>query len=113
LRIADPRGHRPRIRAALKSQRKWGFEGAAGKTLAKIAKIAKVRKVKFQNSSWRSWRSWRENSPETRNCGSPTPTFNALTEGLYVAFDRVGVSYALQKQMIALLAPMQRDIVKR
>ena len=39
--------------------------------------------------------------------------FNALTEDLYIAFDRVGVSYALQNQMIALLAPMQRDIVKR
>jgi hemoglobin len=39
--------------------------------------------------------------------------FNALTEDLYIAFDRVGVSYALQNQMVALLAPMQRDIVKR
>ena len=39
--------------------------------------------------------------------------FNALTEDLYIAFDRVGVSYALQNEMIALLAPMQRDIVKR
>src|SRR4030095_16033529 len=39
--------------------------------------------------------------------------FNALTEDLYIAFDRVGVSYALQKQMIEMLAPMQRDIVKR
>lgn len=39
--------------------------------------------------------------------------FNALTEDLYVALDRVGVSYALQNQLVALLAPMQRDIVKR
>jgi hemoglobin len=39
--------------------------------------------------------------------------FNALAENLYIAFDRVGVSYALQNEMIALLAPMQRDIVKR
>ena len=39
--------------------------------------------------------------------------FNALTEDLYIAFDRVGVSYALQNQMVAPLAPMQRDIVKR
>jgi hemoglobin len=39
--------------------------------------------------------------------------FNALTEDLYIAFDRAGVSYALQNQMVALLAPMQRDIVKR
>ena len=41
-----------------------------------------------------------------------TAHFNALTEDLYIAFDRVGVSYALQNQMVALLAPMQRDIVK-
>src|SRR5687768_5849989 len=39
--------------------------------------------------------------------------FNALAEDLYIAFDRVGVSYALQNEMIALLAPLQRDIVKR
>ena len=39
--------------------------------------------------------------------------FNALAEDLYIAFDRVGVSYALQNEMIALLAPMQREIVKR
>jgi hemoglobin len=39
--------------------------------------------------------------------------FNALTEDLYIAFERVGVSYSLQNQMVALLAPMQRDIVKR
>ena len=39
--------------------------------------------------------------------------FNALTEDLYIALDRVGVSYGLQNQLIALLAPMQRDIVKR
>jgi hypothetical protein len=69
--------------------------------------------VKFQNSSWRSWRSWRENFPGDAKLRITNAYFNALTEGLYVAFDRVGVSYALQKQMIALLAPMQRDIVKR
>ncbi len=39
--------------------------------------------------------------------------FNALAEDLYIAFDRVGVSYALQNEMVALLAPMQREIVKR
>jgi hemoglobin len=39
--------------------------------------------------------------------------FNALTEDLYIAFERVGVSYSLQNEMIALLAPMQRDIVRR
>jgi hemoglobin len=39
--------------------------------------------------------------------------FNALTEDLYIAFDKVGISYSLQNQMIALLAPMQRDIVRK
>jgi hemoglobin len=39
--------------------------------------------------------------------------FNALTEDLYIALDRAGVSYGLQNQLVALLAPMQRDIVKR
>jgi hemoglobin len=39
--------------------------------------------------------------------------FNALTEDLYIAFDRVGIAYALQNEMIALLAPMQRDIVRK
>jgi hypothetical protein len=29
------------------------------------------------------------------------------------SFDRVGVRYALQNEMIALLAPTQREIVKR
>ena len=38
--------------------------------------------------------------------------FNALAEDLYQAFDRVHVPYRLQNQVIALLAPMQRDIVK-
>ena len=38
--------------------------------------------------------------------------FNALAEDLYQAFDRVRVPYRLQNQVIALLAPMQRDIVK-
>jgi hemoglobin len=39
--------------------------------------------------------------------------FNALAEDLYIALDRVGVSYALQNELIALLAPMQRDIVRK
>jgi hypothetical protein len=37
----------------------------------------------------------------------------ALTEDVYRALDPVGISYALRNQMIALPAPMQRDIVKR
>jgi hemoglobin len=38
--------------------------------------------------------------------------FNALAEDLYQAFDRVHVPYRLQNQVMALLAPMQKDIVK-
>ncbi|HEV7717260.1 MAG TPA: group 1 truncated hemoglobin [Steroidobacteraceae bacterium] len=39
--------------------------------------------------------------------------FNALTEDLYIAFERVHVPYRLQNKLIVLLAPMQKDIVKR
>ena len=38
--------------------------------------------------------------------------FNALAEDLYRAFDREHVSYRVQNQVMALLAPMQNDIVK-
>ena len=38
--------------------------------------------------------------------------FNALAEDLYQAFDRVHVPYRVQNQVMALLAPMERDIVK-
>ena len=38
--------------------------------------------------------------------------FNALAEDLYQAFDRVHVPYRLQNKVVALLAPMERDIVK-
>jgi hemoglobin len=38
--------------------------------------------------------------------------FNALAEDLYIAFDRVHVPYRLQNKVVALLAPMQRDVVK-
>jgi hemoglobin len=39
--------------------------------------------------------------------------FNALTEDLYIAFDRVGVPYRVQNRMVALLAPMQKDVVRK
>jgi hemoglobin len=42
-----------------------------------------------------------------------TAQFNALAEDLYKAFDRVGVSYRTQNKLMALLAPMQKDVVKR
>jgi hemoglobin len=38
--------------------------------------------------------------------------FNALTEDLYEAFDRVHVPYRLQNKVVAMLAPMERDVVK-
>ncbi|HWW22187.1 MAG TPA: group 1 truncated hemoglobin [Steroidobacteraceae bacterium] len=39
--------------------------------------------------------------------------FNALAEDLYQAMDKVGVSYRVQNKLVALLAPMQQDIVKK
>ena len=38
--------------------------------------------------------------------------FNALAEDLYLAMDRAGVKYRTQNKLMALLAPMQADIVK-
>jgi hemoglobin len=38
--------------------------------------------------------------------------FNALAEDLYIAFDSVGVPYRLQNKVMALLAPMQPQVVK-
>lgn len=37
--------------------------------------------------------------------------FNALAEDLYIALDQAGVPYRLQNQLMALLAPMQHQIV--
>jgi hemoglobin len=39
--------------------------------------------------------------------------FNALAEDLYIALERVRVPYRLQNKLMVLLAPMQRDIVKK
>jgi hemoglobin len=39
--------------------------------------------------------------------------FNALAEDLYMALDRAGIPYRLQNKLMALLAPMQHDIVKK
>ena len=41
-----------------------------------------------------------------------TAEFNALAEDLYIALGKAGVPYRQQNKLIALLAPMQRDIVK-
>ena len=39
--------------------------------------------------------------------------FNALAEDLYIAFDEVGVPYRLQNRVMALLAPMQPQVVDK
>ena len=39
--------------------------------------------------------------------------FNALAEDLYKAFDAVGVPYRLQNRVMALLAPMQPQVVDK
>jgi len=44
---------------------------------------------------------------------SSNAQFNALAEDLYIAFERHNVPYRLQNKVMALLAPMQRDIVKK
>lgn len=38
--------------------------------------------------------------------------FNALAEDVYIAFGHAGVPYRLQNKVMAIFAPMQRDIVK-
>lgn len=38
--------------------------------------------------------------------------FNALAEDLYIAFESVGVPYRVQNKVMALLAPMQPQVVK-
>lgn len=39
--------------------------------------------------------------------------FNAVAECLYEALSKNGVPYSMQNQIIAMLAPMQRDIVTK
>jgi hemoglobin len=41
-----------------------------------------------------------------------TAEFNALAEDLYLAMDKAGVPYRQQNKVMALLAPLKRDIVK-
>jgi hemoglobin len=38
--------------------------------------------------------------------------FNALVEDLQIAMDKHGISFDRQSQLLALLAPMHRDIIK-
>lgn len=42
-----------------------------------------------------------------------TAQFNALVEDLQTAMDRRGIPFATQNRLLALLAPMHRDIVQR
>jgi hemoglobin len=39
--------------------------------------------------------------------------FNALAEDLYIAFEKHGVPYRVQNKVMALLAPMQPDVIKK
>ena len=39
--------------------------------------------------------------------------FNALAEDLYIAFEKHGVPYHVQNKMMALLAPLQPEVVKK
>jgi hemoglobin len=43
---------------------------------------------------------------------STNEMFNALAEDLYIAFEKHGVPYRVQNKVMALLAPMQPQIVK-
>ena len=42
-----------------------------------------------------------------------TAQFNAMAEDLQTAMDRLGVASSTQNRLVALLAPMHRDIVSR
>ena len=42
-----------------------------------------------------------------------TRQFNAVAEDLQTAMEQLGYSYPVQNRLIALLAPMQRDVVTR
>ena len=39
--------------------------------------------------------------------------FNAIAEDMQTAMDRLGIAFSTQNRLVALLAPMQRDIVTR
>jgi hemoglobin len=47
-----------------------------------------------------------------KNIKSTNAQFNALAEDLYIAFEKNGVPYRVQNKLMALLAPMQPEIVK-
>ena len=47
-----------------------------------------------------------------KNLNATNAQFNALAEDLYIALEKQGVPYRLQNKVMALLAPMQPQIVK-
>ena len=42
-----------------------------------------------------------------------TAQFNALAEDMQTAMDRLGIAFSTQNRLVALLAPMHRDVVTR
>ena len=42
-----------------------------------------------------------------------TVQFNALAEDMQTAMDRLGIAFPTQNRLVALLAPMHRDVVTR
>ena len=42
-----------------------------------------------------------------------TMQFNAIAEDMQAAMDKLDISYSVQARLIALLAPMHRDVVSR
>ena len=42
-----------------------------------------------------------------------TEQFNALAEDMQTAMDRLGIAFSTQNRLVALLAPMHRDVVTR
>jgi len=47
-----------------------------------------------------------------RKLNTTNAQFNALAEDLYIAFDKHDVPYRVQNKVMALLAPMQPQVVK-
>jgi hemoglobin len=47
-----------------------------------------------------------------KNINATNAQFNALAEDLYIAFEKNGVPYRVQNKVMALLAPMQPEVVK-
>ena len=57
--------------------------------------------------------SGRSMSEMHKGMGVANKDFNALAEDLQIAMERAGVSSRASNRLVALLAPMQRDIVEK